>query len=237
MAGPANFNTADRIIRLAMRDAGILQKGDDPDPEDYAENMVRLNDIVNSLQIKGLKLWLNNLVNVTLIAGQSTYILGPGGFQTARSMRILEAYYFPLGATSYPLTALSWKEYNLLGSVSQPGQPNSYFVDKQQLTTRLILWLVPDTAAATGFVQILQQSPVANLVNITDTMNFPQEWFIALHWALAEDMSTGQPKEIIDRCTMKAGMYLAALEDWDVEDAATSFAPDGKGQGGSRFGR
>lgn len=237
MAGPSNFNTADRIIRLAMRDAGILQKGDDPDPEDSAENMVRLNDIVNMLQTKGLKLWLNNLITVTLVAGQSTYILGPGGFQAAKSMRILEAYYFPSSGVSYPLTALSWREYNLLGNLSQQGQPNSYFVDKQQLLTRLILWLVPDTNAATGSVHILQQSPVVNLVNLTDTMNFPQEWFIALHWMLAEDIATGQPKEIVDRCLGNAAKYLAMLEDWDVEDAATRFAPDSRGQGGSRFNR
>lgn len=237
MAGPANFNTADRIIRLAMRDAGILQKGDDPDPEDSADYMNRLNDLVNVLQTRGLKLWLNSLVNVTLVAGQSTYIMGPGGFQAARSMRILEAYYFPQAATSYPLTPLSWKEYNLLGSISQQGQPNSYFVDKQQLLTKLALWLVPDTKAATGLVQVLQQTPVTNLVSITDTMNFPQEWFIALHWGLADDISTGQPKEIIDRCAAKAAQFIMALEDWDVEDAATSFAPDSKGSGGGRFGR
>ena len=36
MAGPATFNTPDRIIRMAMQDAGKLRAGSDPSSEQYA---------------------------------------------------------------------------------------------------------------------------------------------------------------------------------------------------------
>ena len=43
---------------------------------------------------------------------------------------------------------------------------------------------------------------------------------------LADELATGQPQPIMQRCEAKANQYRQALEDWDVEDASTSFAPD-----------
>jgi hypothetical protein len=228
MTQAVNYNTADRIIRLAMRDAQILEKGEDPDGEDYVEAMHRLNDIINLWQTQGLKLWLNSWIPVPIQANQPTYVLGPGGFQPTKSMRILEGWYtYNSGGASYPFRLMSWREYDMLSNKLQTGMPISMLVDKQQLVTNITLWLVPDAnAVAIGGVTILQQTPVTNLVKLTDAMNFPQEWFMALHWALADDMANGQPREITERCAAKAKTYFDLLNEWDVEDAATSFSPD-----------
>ena len=61
------------------------------------------------------------------------------------------------------------------------------------------------------------------------------EWFIALRWALSDDLSTGQPISVQQRCKEKAAYYLAELENWDVEDAPTSFQPDVRDDWVSRF--
>ena len=53
-----------------------------------------------------------------------------------------------------------------------------------------------------------------------------QPGMMGLRWALADELSTGQPQAIMDRCERKATAYRQALEDWDVEDAPTSFTPD-----------
>ncbi len=58
---------------------------------------------------------------------------------------------------------------------------------------------------------------------------------MALRWGLADDICTGQPGEIMRRCAERAKAYREALEDWDVEDAATQFQPDP--QGGFAHGR
>jgi len=47
-----------------------------------------------------------------------------------------------------------------------------------------------------------------------------------LRWALAADLSTGQPEAIQNRCMLFAEGYRQALEAWDVEDAPTQFTPD-----------
>lgn len=222
------FNSADRIISSAMADAGLLQKGEVPDSTDYADAMNRLNDLVNFYQTQGLKLWLNEMVTVTLQEGVATYSLGPAGtLLPIKPMRVLEAYYNypPGGAASYPLTMASWNDYNLLSNKSQAGSINTCFVDKQQLNVNVTFWLVPDAVSAQGTVQLLTQTAPQQLVNITDAMVFPQEWFLALRWGLADDLATGQPDSIVARCLAKAQQYRQALEDWDVEDAPTRFTP------------
>lgn len=223
MTIPASINTPSRIIQLAMQDAGLLQQGDTPNSEDYAEHMGRLNDMVNLWQTQGLKLWLNQDFPVTLIAGTPTYFFGP---PSPKPLRVIQAYYADQFLNRRPLIALSRDEYTRLSQVTQLGQINSYFVDKQQITLNVTFWLTPDVEAATGVAHLIRQEQVTNMVSLNDQMNFPQEWFIALRWGLADEICTGQPQAIMDRCASKAGAYRTALEDWDVEDASTSFQVD-----------
>ena len=211
-----------------MVDAGYLQEGQDPNAEQFANYMNRLNDVINFEQTQGLKLWLQYNLPVTLVAGQQTYTFGPtGGIVMNKPMRVLDSsFYSDSNQISRPLIPLSRDEFNRLSNPTQTGAINSFFVDKQQTQLAVSFWLVPDAQAATGSVTLLIQQQVTNLVSLTDTMNFPQEWFIFLRWALADDICTGQPKDIMDRCAGKYLFYREALEAWDVEDAATQFTPD-----------
>lgn len=244
----SNYNTADRVIRQAMRNARILEKGGDPTPEDYAEYLPMLNDMVNFWQTQGIKLWLNEIINIALTAGQSRYTIGPG-----RALRVLEAYYVqprytvPGGvtyATSTPLNALAWMDYNRLGTTAQQGTPNSYFTDKQQQGAEVVLWPVPSAqvvpgvgAYVPGFLQVLAQMSPGNMIRITDRVVFPQEWYIALNWGLADELASGQSDATIQRCKQKADYYRMQLENWDVEDAPVVFAVNTQGRSPRRFGR
>jgi hypothetical protein len=172
-------------------------------------------------------LWLQSDLTVPLTAGQATYTFGPGGsVDMTKPLRVLQGYYLDSYNTKRPLLALSRDEYTRLSNVVQVGAINSYFVDKQQSLLSVSFWLSPDTTAATGTAQLIIQQQVANLVSLNDDMNFPQEWFMALRWGLADDICTGQPQAIMDRCYNKAETFRTALEDWDVEDASTVFQPD-----------
>jgi len=236
-AGPIYFNSAQRIIQFAMWDAKILGRGQEPSSEDFAEYMPRLNELVNYYQTQGLKLWLQQDIAITPIAGQNLYSIGPSGnVVQPRPPRILEAYYQDSNFNRRPLIPLSRQEWDYLSTLVQQGAINSYFVDKQQFVTNFWLWLTPDATAATGTVHALEQIQVNNSISLTDQMNFPQEWFILLHWGLAEQISQGQPLAIQQVCQSMAQRYQDALEAWDVEDASTMFQPDQRsGFGSNRF--
>jgi hypothetical protein len=227
MTTPAYFPTGDRLIKMAYMDAGLLQQGDDPNGEQIADGVQRMNDMINLWQTQGLKLWLYEDYPITLIAGQGTYSLYPGGdVDMTKPMRGLQGYYRDTNGIRRPLTILSWDDYMRLSQINQEGQINSYFVNKLYDRLDIFFWLLPDSTAATGTGHILLQKQVPNFIGVTDTTIFPQEWFIALRWGLADDLATGQPQAIMDRCAQRAMLYRTALEDWDVEDAPTNFQPD-----------
>lgn len=229
MTTPAT-NTAQWIIRSAMRDAGYLMKGAEPSSEDYAENLARLNEIVNLWQTQGIKLFLLQDLSVTLVAGTSTYTFGPSGSTVmTRPLRVIEAYYSDANGVRRPLMPLAWADWVRLSQVAQEGQPNAYFVDKQATQLSVSFWLTPDTTAATGTVHLIAQTQATNFASLSDASAFPIEWAAALRWGLADEIATGQPQVIMDRCERRARYYRNLLEDWDREDAPLILTPDRQG--------
>lgn len=232
------LNTPARCIELAMKDAGLLQHGDSVDSDYLAEHMGRLQDLMNLWQTQGLKLWLQQDLPLTLTAGVMTYAIGPGGaINMAKPVRVIQANTVNTTGTSRPLTLISRDEWTRLSDKTQLGALNSIFVDKQQTQLLINFWLTPDATAATDVVHLITQYQVTAFTGLTDTINFPQEWFLALRWGLADDICGGQPDSIMARCAHRASVYREALENWDVEDAATQFQPDnnqGRFSGGFR---
>ena len=229
MTAPSD-NTPISIIQDAYFDAGYLAEGDTINGEQLVGGMRRLTDMINLWQTQGLKLWLNVDTSVPLISGQGTYTFKPSGdIDMAKPLRGLQAYYRDSTGIRRPLVVLSWDDYLRLSQINQTGQINSYFVNKKQTELSIFFWLIPDATAATGTAHVLLQTQVTNFTAVTETMNFPIEWRIALRWGLADELSTGQPQAIMDRCQQRALAYRTMLEDWDVEDAPTRFAPDQRG--------
>ena len=228
MTAPAD-NTPASIIRDAYFDAGLVQEGDSLNGEQIAGGMRRLTDLVNLWQTQGLKLWLNQDMSVTLIAGQGTYTFGPAGTNVmVKPPRVIDAYYMDQNGIRRPLVVMAWSDYIRLSQVNQTGEINSYFVNKQQSELSVFFWLIPDANAALGTAHLLTQFQVTNFINVTETMNFPIEWRIALRWGLADEIATGQPQAIMDRCSHRAVAYRETLESWDVEDAPMRFTPDSR---------
>lgn len=227
MTIPATFNTPSRIIEYAMKDAGFLQRGDLPNSDELVEYSNRLLDMINLWQTQGLKLWLNQDLSVTLTAGTNLYTLGlTGTVVMNKPMRVIQAYCVNTGNVSRPIMIISRDEWSRLSDRTNTGAINSIFVDKQQLTLDVYLWLTPDAVSATDILHLVTQYQVTNFTNLTEVMNFPQEWAMALRWGLADDICGGQPSAIMERCANRAKIYRDALEDWDVEDTATKFQPD-----------
>lgn len=231
MTSPTTLYTAQRVISLAYQDAGLIQDGDEPNSEQYAKALLRVTDLVNMWQTQGLKLWLNYDLSVTLTAGVGTYTMGStGSIVMTKPLRAIQGYYLDANNIRRPLVVLSREEYTRLSTPTQTGQINSYFVDKQQNLLSVSFWLVPDATAATGTAHLIIQQQVTGPVALTSDMGFPIEWYMALRWGLADELATGQPQSIMARCEQKAMAYRQALEDWDVEDASTTFTPDQRTQ-------
>lgn len=231
MTTPAD-NTAYSILNDAYLDAGLIQQGESAGSEQIVAGMRRLRSMINLWQTQGIKLWLLSDQSITLVANQATYTLSPtGDVVMTRPLQVVEAYYLDSNDIRYPLTVLSWDDFIRLGQVDgNAGAINSYFVQKLATEMKVRFWLTPDATAATGTAHLLLRTQASNPVNLTEEVGFPPEWRNALHWGLADELCTGQPQSIMDRCERRATAFKAALEDWDVEDAPTSFQPDSRSQ-------
>ena len=225
------------IINDAMHDAGLLGEGEEPNSEALAVNFRRLNDIINLWQTQGLKLFYLQEVTIPLVASQSLYTMGPtGNVVMPKPSRVLSGYVLDAGSNARrPMEALSWDEWTTLGQVvGNAGSISSYFVDKQVSLLKVNFWPPPDATEALNTVKLLTQVQATNQINLEDEMQFPQEWRIALRWGLADDIATGQPQTIMDRCQQRSNIYREALEDWDVEDTTTTFVVDSRNGYGGR---
>lgn len=228
-----NDNTPISVIQDAYQDAGLIAEGDSINSEQVVTGLRKLTDLVNLWQTQGIKLWLNVDTTIALVAGTATYTLGPAGSVVmVKPPRVLDAYYRDANGIRRPLVPMAWADYIRLSQITQTGAINSYFVDKQATQLSVFFWLVPDATAALGTAHLLLQTQVTNPISVTETMNFPVEWRIALRWGLADEICTGQPQAIMDRCQQRALVYRTALEDWDVEDVSVRFAADTRGRTG-----
>lgn len=228
-----NSNTLNAVVVDALRDAGKLPLGVDPSGEQLVEAMRRLNDQINYLQTKGLKLWKNNDITVPIVSGQASYTFGPGlNIDMTKPLRVLEAYYLYTSTnTRRPLTVMALKDYWLLGQAgtlaTNQGTMSQYVVDKFDTYLKVTFWLCPnDEEADNGEVHLLMQTQITNPTELDETINFPIEWRNVLRWCLAADLATGQPEAIVQRCEKWAQFYREEMEGWDVEDAPTLFAVD-----------
>ena len=228
MTTPAQFGTPYRLIRDGMTEAGLLGRGRDPTSDHLGIYMNKLNDLFYTLQVRpGLKLWLNQDLAIDLQPGVNLYTLGPtGNVPMTKPIRAFEAYFTDTNANRRPLIQLGRSEWDTLSTVVSQGAVNNFFVDKQQLSLNVYVWQTPDQTAAQGTMHLIITQQVQQLVALTDLMNFPVEWYLTLMWNFAAEICTGQPQAVIDRCEMKAQKYLEILEDWDVEDASTTFTTD-----------
>jgi hypothetical protein len=223
-------NTAYGIIGDAMHDAGLLGEGDDPNSEQLSVYLRRLCDIINLWQTQGLKLFLLEEITVVLVAGQNTYTVNPSvGSYPQKHLQVLQGRVETPQGLKRPLNSISWQEWNRLSSTG-PATVVGYFVDKQPTSLIVKFWNTPDSAEALNTVILLVRTQADNPMNLESDVSFPQEWRIALRWGLADDICTGQPQAIMDRCAARAKLYREMLEDWDVEDTETTFAPNTQGE-------
>ena len=221
-------NTPLSIIEDALLDAKLIQEGQTPSSEVYAQHMRRLRDLVNLEVIKGVKLWLLSDQSINLVEGTGTYTIVSGGsINLTRPLQVLQAYWLSENEdVRREVSLIAWHDYLLLGAPESEGSVNSVMVDKLYDRFRILCWPLPDATDAAGTLHLLLRTQVTQFIELDETIQFPPEWRMFLHWGLAAEICTGQPDQVIQRCEGKAQMAREALEGFDVEDTSVRFEVD-----------
>lgn len=230
MTIPADYGSPKRIITMALRDCGKLAADTEADSALFLDGMQRLADLLYYHQTKGLKLWLLEDITVPLVVSKSLYTFGPGGDVDMRKPFRVEFGYAtqdPSQQNRRPLIPLSYEDWTRLSNISQEGLVTQYFADKQKDLLKVHLWLTPDaTQVAQGGVHLVMRTKAEHLVNLTETMTFPPEWYLALRWALAAELASSAPLAVQQRCEARAAKFIEDLEGFDIEDVPVLLQAD-----------
>lgn len=225
----------DTLLQSVFRTLGVFNNDAPAPPTDVQNAAEALNLMLKAWMADGRPLWCMADITIPLILGQGgpgvPYVLGQGGiFATYKPLRIQYAR-LHYGATNndVQLTELSRSEYNLLGSKTSSGVPNSFYFDPQTNYANLQVYVTPDAYNATNNTIILTvQRPIQDMTSALTDFDMPIECLNAVKWCLCDELA--MEYDIPDTKTAvisaKAKRYFSALWDFSVEEASTSFQPD-----------
>lgn len=228
------INSMARVIKTAYQNNKQLAAAQEPSSLQYQQGFNRLCDMIAFMNTQGQKLFMLVDTAVTLTAGQAVYTFSPTGTTVmTKPERVDQAWYQDNSGASNtrrPLTELSWQEWSYLSGTNQQGSINQYLQERLATQLRVTLWCVPDSTQATnGQLHLLLRCQIPREVQLTDDTQFPQEWFLALSWLLADELSSGLAMEIQQKTQAKAEYYRNEMLSWDVETAEVFFTPDSRG--------
>ncbi len=227
--------TQSRLIYLVLLKLGVINAGATPSATQTADVTDAIDDMIQEWQADGLRTWVLQDIVVPLVAGQKVYTLGlTGGVVTPRPERLYGVRRHDLvSGIDTPLVMYSSSDYLTLSNKDQTGTPTAIFYDKYIPYGNLYVYLVPDDTAAMEYSIILSvQMPLASVTSYTSDLQFPNAWFQALKWGVADElaMDYGVPGQLQQLIQQKAMYYKTNLENYDQEDASPYFTLDLTGQ-------
>ncbi len=148
------------------------------------------------------------------------------GLTNVRPLRVMNAFIRDSNELDTVLTPIALQEYTILGDKASSGIPNQFFFQPTLGNANLTVYNVPSDNTRT--IHLWVHRPLYDMVSSGDTFDFPQEWFRALKWGLADELALeyGASPDIIQIVAQKAAIYLEECFDWSVEEASMYFTVD-----------
>lgn len=183
------MTTAQDIISLSLKEAGVMGVGQAPQPEDFTDALTLLNGMMGQWQRRR---WLvYHLIDVTCTGtGALSYSVGPSGdFNIPRPDKIEAAFFRQTvnvpaaNNVDYPLTPIwSREQYNDIELKSLSSFPQCYFYDSAWPLGYVYFWPLPSNQYV---MHISIKDTLQTFAGLTDVINLPPEYFEALHYNLA----------------------------------------------------
>jgi len=234
-SGTTDFATsANSIINGALRIVGAVAQGESPTSTMTTEALEALNMLVKAYQADGMPLWAIKEFPVPLTVSVNSYTIGVGAtINTPKPLKVIDAYLHNTSTElDIPMRVITRQEYNMLGNKTSEGQPVQLFYEPLNTTGILHLYPTPDTASAANTqVVIVYQRPFEDFDSVNDEPDFPQEWFDALKFGLADRIATEYGVPIVDRNDIRSRAQQLKQEalSFGTEEGPIYFQVDNRG--------
>lgn len=228
----------------ALTDIGVV------DPEGgLVPSTTQLNDVMQVMNFiatawisYGMQVWCQKTGTYALSNGVYNPTIGPAGvINQARPEAITQAWLRDTTQTNpidIPVQIGSREDYNRLTQKTATGTPNMLFYDPQydvpssnsgaSAKGQIFLWPVPDTATAAQYdLYFIYTRPLQDFSTLSDALDFPQEWYEPIRWAIAESLcpSYNVPVMKWDRIRAKAKETLDLASSFDRETTSVTISP------------
>jgi hypothetical protein len=202
-----NFSiTRDQLISGALRIAGAIAQGETPTATQVTEAAEALNMLVKAMQADGMPLWAIKKYAVTLTA-TADYTIGVGStVNTPKPLKVVNSYrHNTLTNIDVPMRVVTRQEYDMLGNKTSTGSPVQLFYEPLLSTGVMHVFPFPDTySIANETIYIIYQRPFEDFDASTDEPDFPQEWFDAIKFGLADRLAPEYGLAIQDRQDLRS---------------------------------
>jgi hypothetical protein len=176
--------TRDQINTAALRKLGVIATGQNPSPDDLDNASMALNMLIGMLRAKGMPMWARSTYSFSTTLNTPTYSIGTGQtFNTPYPLKILQVYR-TIDGNRLDMDVEADYNFNQL-PVSSPGIPIKLAYQAGNNVGTIKLWPTPDSTAASALFTIVYQRPFQYFMAATDTMDFPEEWYLPLVYNLA----------------------------------------------------
>lgn len=223
----SNQLTRNQFIEAALRKLNVLAAGATPTTEDYTNGTFALNALLGEFRALGMPLWARTEYTMSLSASTSSYTIGTGmTIDTPYPIRILQAWRNDTNnSTRIPVEIVSNFNFNLAPS-SSGGFPTQLTYQPKVNSGVIQVWPTPDSSAASGCTITLVYTRPTEYISIsTDTMDFPEEWYSAIIYALAVRLAPEWGIPLPDRQMLKkeSDEYLGIALSNSTEEASFYF--------------
>lgn len=186
-----SVTTAGDIIRLALKDSGVLGVGQTASAEDTQDAFDTLNLMLDEWNQKRWMIY--HLLDVSVVStGAQMYTIGVGGdFNTPRPDRLEDGCFYRQLLTSgspnqidYPLEILESREdYSRIGLKQLQTIPQYVFYDPDYPLGKVYPWPVPQ--AVRYEIHLAVKAQLSQFTSTAATIILPPVYLSALRWNLA----------------------------------------------------
>jgi hypothetical protein len=121
--------TTQRLLRAMMKAIGIVDIGNEPEPEQYIDALESVNMMLNTLAAGGLVIHHIITSSLTMTSGQSSYTIGTGGnFNIIRPNKIVGGFTRDSSLLDSPVRVIDRDQFNRIGSKSDSGKPTLLYM-------------------------------------------------------------------------------------------------------------
>ena len=180
------------LFRSALKKAGIVGAGDEPEAEDITDALSDLNDMIAQWRVKRWLMYRLLDVSVTSTGAQK-YTIGPGGdlVTTVRPDRIEGAFVRQLtnaapNQVDFPLQLIEAREtYSRIALKQQGSFPQFVWYDPVFPLGEVYPWPLPQASIYALHVLVKMTLDQIEQANIADELTIPGEYFAAMKFNLA----------------------------------------------------